>query len=189
LLLSGAVMSLAAPAPQGWRAVAGVLIGIGASLVLDEFALILHLEDVYWTREGRQSVQAVALVAACLGCYLIGLSPFGVDDTDGIERGVRLLSVAFFVTAIAAVVVCALKGKFRLALLAVFLPPVAVFGAVRLARPGSPWDRHRYGDGARHARAVERAKRFDERWDPRFRRIGDVVAGAPSTAPDVKQPG
>jgi hypothetical protein len=183
LLVTGAVMALVAPAPPGWHAVAGVLVGVGASLVLDEFALILHLEDVYWSAEGRQSVQAVALVAACLACVLIGLSPFGVDDTGGIERGVRLASVASLVVALVAVVVCALKGKYRLALLAVFVPPVALAGAIRLARPGSPWDRRRYREGPTHRRAVERTERFDARWDPRFRRVGDLIAGAPSAAP------
>lgn len=187
LLLIGAVMALVGSAPPGWRPVAGVLIGVGASLVLDEFALILHLQDVYWTREGQQSVQAVALVAACLACFLIGLSPFGVDNTDGIERGVRLASVGTLLVAIVAVVVCALKGKYRLALLAIFVPPVALVGAIRLARPGSPWDRRRYGGGHRHARAAERAKRFDARWDPGLGRLADLVAGAPSTA-DVVSP-
>lgn len=40
-----------------------VLFGMGAGLVLDEFALILHLDDVYWTEAGRQSVEVVVLTA------------------------------------------------------------------------------------------------------------------------------
>jgi len=36
-----------------------VLFGAGAALALDEFALWLHLEDVYWTEEGRKSIDAV----------------------------------------------------------------------------------------------------------------------------------
>jgi len=35
--------------------------------VLDEFALILHLRDVYWSGEGQLSAEAVTLAAACLG--------------------------------------------------------------------------------------------------------------------------
>ena len=35
-------------------AVCAVVFGIGAGLVLDEFALILHLDDVYWTERGPQ---------------------------------------------------------------------------------------------------------------------------------------
>jgi hypothetical protein len=33
-----------------------MLYGVGAALTLDEFALWLNLEDVYWTRKGRQSI-------------------------------------------------------------------------------------------------------------------------------------
>ena len=42
-------------------AICAVIFGIGAGLVLDEFALILHLDDVYWTEQGRQSVEVVII--------------------------------------------------------------------------------------------------------------------------------
>ena len=52
------------------------LFGIGAALTLDEFALWLHLEDAYWEREGRGSVNAV-LVAMIVGLLLlVGVNPF-----------------------------------------------------------------------------------------------------------------
>jgi hypothetical protein len=54
--------------PDGpWVQVLAVLFGSGAVLTLDEFALWLRLDDVYWSEEGRASVDAVlvALVAAC----------------------------------------------------------------------------------------------------------------------------
>src|SRR4051794_34189501 len=44
--------------------VAATFFGIGAALVLDEFALILHLEDVYWAEDGRTSVDAVFTAGA-----------------------------------------------------------------------------------------------------------------------------
>jgi hypothetical protein len=47
-----------------------VLYGIGAALTLDEFALWLNLEDVYWTRKGQQSIDATALFGSLL---LIGV--------------------------------------------------------------------------------------------------------------------
>ena len=58
----------------GSRATA-VLYGIAAALTLDEFALWLRLEDVYWTREGRESVRAVLLFGALLSTGLWG-GPF-----------------------------------------------------------------------------------------------------------------
>ena len=43
--------------------------GIGAALVIDEFALWLNLRDVYWLQQGRISIDAAVLVAALLGTY------------------------------------------------------------------------------------------------------------------------
>ncbi|HET7035130.1 MAG TPA: hypothetical protein VFI42_05550 [Thermomicrobiaceae bacterium] len=43
-----------------------LLYGLGAALTLDEFALWLDLEDVYWARQGRDSIDAVILFFATL---------------------------------------------------------------------------------------------------------------------------
>lgn len=50
--------------------VVATLYGVGAALTLDEFALWLHLRDVYWEREGRRSVEVV-LAAAGLGALVV----------------------------------------------------------------------------------------------------------------------
>ncbi len=52
--------------------VAAVLYGVGAALTLDEFALWLRLEDVYWRREGRESVEAVLMFGALLSVGIWG---------------------------------------------------------------------------------------------------------------------
>lgn len=49
-----------------------VLFGIGAALTLDEFALWLRLKDVYWTRQGRASVDVVVIVAVLLALSILG---------------------------------------------------------------------------------------------------------------------
>jgi hypothetical protein len=49
-----------------------ILYGVGAALTLDEFALWLNLRDVYWDREGRESVHAVILFGALLSVGLYG---------------------------------------------------------------------------------------------------------------------
>lgn len=54
-----------------WRAQRAIAFGIGAALVLDEFALILNLADVYWAPQGRESIDAVVLFAAAL--IVVGL--------------------------------------------------------------------------------------------------------------------
>lgn len=58
-------------------ALAAVVFGMGAGLLLDEFALILHLDDVYWTEAGRKSVEVVVLTAALVGLVLVGYTPSG----------------------------------------------------------------------------------------------------------------
>ncbi len=49
-----------------------LLYGLGAALTLDEFALWLNLQDVYWEREGRESIDAVVLFGALLAIGLEG---------------------------------------------------------------------------------------------------------------------
>src|SRR5260370_19790732 len=48
--------------------------GVGAALTLCEFALWLNMRDVYWEREGRESVQAIFLFGALLGIGIFGRS-------------------------------------------------------------------------------------------------------------------
>lgn len=54
------------PQVHAWLA---TFFGIGAALVIDEFALWLNLRDVYWQREGRISVDLAIFVSALLGLY------------------------------------------------------------------------------------------------------------------------
>jgi hypothetical protein len=50
-----------------------IVFGVGAALVLDEFALWLRLADVYWEPEGRESIDAVVLAGGVCLLYLLGL--------------------------------------------------------------------------------------------------------------------
>ncbi|MEO8745803.1 MAG: hypothetical protein ABI334_01625 [Candidatus Dormiibacterota bacterium] len=52
-----------------------IVYGVGAALTLDEFALWLNLQDVYWTGAGRESIDAVVIFAALLNVGLWG-GPF-----------------------------------------------------------------------------------------------------------------
>jgi hypothetical protein len=47
--------------------------GVGMGLTLDESALLLELDDVYWTREGLVSVQITLAVTALLASMALGL--------------------------------------------------------------------------------------------------------------------
>ena len=150
LMAGGGIAGLAAPtASLAWRAGTAGVFGLGTALVLDEFALILHLRDVYWANEGRLSVDAVFVAAGVTALLLMGASPAGVRDvTDyrhvpGSPGAVATLVVTVSVL-FALAVVTLLKGKPWIALIGVVIPLALLAGAIRLARPGSPWARWRY---------------------------------------------
>jgi hypothetical protein len=179
LLIVGAFTAVGAPHALGWRCFAGIIVGVGVSLVLDEFALILHLQDVYWSGEGELSVQMVSLTAACLGLALVGFSPLGVNQADGVELSVRISATVVLVVDGVMAVICVLKGKYRCALFGLFLPPVGLYGSLRLARPASIWARHNYG-AKRLDEATRRAATFDRRWRPVQTNLDDFIGGRPS---------
>ena len=56
-----------------WHPWLAIVFGIGAALVLDEFAIWLTLSDVYWTDQGTISVDIVIVVASLLGIWYAGL--------------------------------------------------------------------------------------------------------------------
>ena len=75
-MLIGGVTPMVAPGGSlNWRSGAAALFGLGAALVLDEFALILHLRDVYWTSDGRLSVDAVFVAVGVTVLLLLGIVP------------------------------------------------------------------------------------------------------------------
>src|SRR5271167_2471096 len=52
--------------------VTSLVYGAGAALTLDEFALWLNLEDDYWTKQGRESIDAIVLFGSLLSLSVIG---------------------------------------------------------------------------------------------------------------------
>lgn len=162
-LLVGGVAQMVVPDElTAGRAAAAAVFGVGAALVLDEFALILHLRDVYWTETGRTSIDAVFVAVAVTGLLLLGLRPIGIEDFDLAESAYApshpiLWGLAFTVLNLALAVVTLLKGKIWTGLLGLFLWPLIYIGAIRLARPGSPWARWRYRRGRRGQRKLARA--------------------------------
>ena len=120
------------------------------ALVLDEFALILHLQDVYWSEDGRTSVDAVFVAAAVAGLLVLGFNPQSVFNmhlwVDANTDLAKASVIALTVLNLALAVIVLLKGKLWTGLLGMFFTPLVVIGAVRLARPHSPWARWHYQD-------------------------------------------
>jgi hypothetical protein len=158
-MLIGGVAGIVIPNGQtAALSAAAALFGIGSALVLDEFALILHLDDVYWSEQGRTSVDAVFVAIAASGLLLLGLRPLGVghlllakDEGGGAAKWVLAVAATALNLALAAITL--LKGKIWTGLVGLFVPLLLYLGAIRLARPGSPWARWRYHRPTQRAKA------------------------------------
>ncbi len=177
LMLIGGTLGFALTDDTPWVQLSAVAFGIGGGLTFDEFALWVHLEDVYWKEEGRKSVDASLVAIVFLGMVLTGALPAEVDS------GSTGLVIASLGGAAIGLGTCAIAfSKLRLAhgYVGLIFWPLAVWGAARLAKPQSPWARRFYGERnpAKHARAEERyADRRTDRFKERFR---DLVGGRPT---------
>jgi hypothetical protein len=176
LVLIAGMLEIALQPGESGRELFAVIFGVGAAFILDEFALSVHLRDVYWTSAGRHSIE-VSLMWVLLGALLlVGISPFGIHDGSEVPRAVGFAVVA--VSIVLSVVTC-LKGKLTLGLLSIFLPPVGLIAALRLARPGSVWASIFYRDKPDKRRRAR--ERFDPEhsWAERLRhRLHDLIGGA-----------
>jgi hypothetical protein len=175
LIIIGTGIILVSEMPKGAALDAtAAVFGVGVGLTVDEFALWLHLNDVYWTSEGRKSVDAIFCVLVITGA-LIGGASF---VTGRVGTAAWWSSISVVAVNLLLCVICLLKGKIVTGVIGVFIGVVALVGAIRLARPGSWWAVHRYASRPRRAGRAER--RYDQRREERWNRLRDLVAGAPS---------
>ena len=179
LMLSGFLQFALHPG-EPWIYVFAIGFGIGLGLTLDEFALWLHLEDVYWADEGRRSIDAVVVAAMLGGAIVLGASPISNEEAGSLVVIFAILAIVLLLCAITA-----LKGKYISAVIGVPIPLVAMVGAIRLAKPASPWARRRYKpDSRKLARAATR----DTRRKARYHRFQDLIGGAPSSTEPEPEP-
>src|SRR5207245_6058584 len=86
LLVVGYVWLLEIGVGSSWVAsLTAMAFGVGAALTLDEFALWLNMQDVYWERQGRESIDAVVIFAGLLSVGIWGW-PFLRAMTSLIRR-------------------------------------------------------------------------------------------------------
>lgn len=173
VMMLGAGFALALQPPEPWLEIVAGTFGIGAGLTLDEFALWLHLEDVYWEEEGRRSVDALVVATLVGGLLLMGFLPFSTGDS----WPVILLSV---VVSLGVATIAVLKGKIFMGVAGVLFLPVGLVGAIRLAKPHSAWARWRYPPSSPK---LEKCGERYERHRRRYRRFQDQLAGAPGRPP------
>jgi hypothetical protein len=140
LLLVTGYVGLATDIDSPWLELVAVGFGIGMGLTMDEFALWLNLEDVYWQQKGRQSIDAVVVTTSLLVIALLGLQ-FWIDVYDavlvllGVDRGNEWLAVPVQLAGVALAVVCFRRGRRVAGLFGLFVPLVALIGAVTPRRP------------------------------------------------------
>jgi hypothetical protein len=144
LLIVG-YLEIAISPESPWHELLAVLFGVGTGLTLDEFALWLNLKDVYWSEQGRASIDAVIVMTAFAGLVTIGFKAWGdaAKDVEGIVFGGGL--AAGYLSIALALVNCA-KEKFVTGLIGLFIPIVALVGALRLGKEHSIWAHFLYSD-------------------------------------------
>jgi hypothetical protein len=160
-----------------WAEICGFLFGVGAGLTIDEFALWVYLDDVYWAEEGRSSIDATVIAAAAMGLVVLGVNPFDIgSESEGV-----LAVIVSGLLLFGAVAICFLKGRRLHGIIGFFVFPIALYGACRIGKPNSAWARRRYGERKpkKQAKAEKRFQpdRRTERYKNAFR---DIVGGKPS---------
>lgn len=156
MLVTGPVQFIVAPHGVG-RTVLACIFAAGAALTLDEYALWLHLTDVYWEEEGRKSVDAVVAVSGLATLAMVVSNPFA--RTEG--ESLWLYFVYLFLT-LAFVIVALFKGRLFMGPAGVLLLPLGIYAALRAAKPGSPWFLRFYKEGTKkYEKSVRRASRIN----------------------------
>jgi hypothetical protein len=175
MMLAGGLSFAAGETDGPWYGIYAVLFGIGLGLTIDEYALALHLDDVYWSREGRSSIDATLIALGLFGLVLLAFVPTRID-TD--SPTVLATTVAAATVHFGWVLIAAAKYRLLHALFGIFLPGLAFYAGVRLAKPQSIWAKRFYGERrpARQARAEHRF-RADRRTDHIKERLRDAIGG------------
>jgi hypothetical protein len=177
-MMAAGTLGFAADGHAPFTEICALLFGIGVGLTIDEYALWVHLEDVYWAEEGRSSVDATVIAASLMLLIVLGVSPVVIDSNS---TEALITSIVLTIFAFACVAICFAKGRVLHGTVGIFVAPVAFYGAGRIGKPRSAWARYRYGEWRpkKQAKAKERfaPERRTERFKEAFR---DLVGGKPS---------
>jgi hypothetical protein len=177
-MMAAGTLAFVADARSPYTEICALAFGIGVGLTIDEFALWVHLEDVYWEREGRSSIDATVIAATAMLLVVMGVNPFAIDSGSA---EVVIASVLLTLALLALDVICFLKGRILHGVIGFFIFPIAIYGACRIGKPDSTWGRRRYGERRPKKQAKAEARfrpgRRTERFKEAFR---DIVGGKPS---------
>jgi lysyl-tRNA synthetase class 2 len=177
MMIAG-TLGLAALGDSPLTEICAFAFGIGAGLTIDEFALWVYIDDVYWSEEGRISIDATVIAAAGMMLILLGFSPFSFKTGSAGETIGSVLAAAIVFGTVA---ICFAKQRILHGTFGFFVLPVAIYGAARIGKPNSPWARRRYGE-RRPAKQQKAESRFTpDRRTERFKNaFRDIVGGKPT---------
>lgn len=182
MMVSGVLLSLAL-GETPLTEIAALGFGVGLGLTIDEFALWVHLDDVYWAEEGRSSIDATVIAAAAMLLTLVGASPFAIETGSASAVIGTILSAAI---VFAFVAISLLKGRILHGVVGFFFVPVAIYATCRIGKPGSAWARRRYGARRPQKQAKAEARFHPGRRTERFKEaFRDIVGGKPSEGLDA----
>ena len=85
IMMAAACLSFAVSNEGPWYSIWAVLFGIGMGLTIDEYALWLHLDDVYWSEEGRSSIDAALDSGGLMALGLVAAVPVRITDENRLE--------------------------------------------------------------------------------------------------------
>ena len=135
LLLSMGYLGISTDLESPWFEFVAIAFGIGMGLTMDEFALWLNLQDVYWADKGRQSIDAVVVTTGLLVIALLGLE-FWIAVWDavlilaGMDHGHAWVAIPIQLIGVALAFVCFRRGRKLTGIVGLFVPLVALVGAV-----------------------------------------------------------
>ena len=146
LLLAMGYLGITTDIGSPWLELVAVVFGIGMGLTMDEFALWLNLEDVYWEKKGRQSIDAVIVTISLLLVALLGLA-FWIDVYDavlvlaGLGSDSSWIAIPVQLVGVAFAIVCFRRGRKLAGLFGLFVPLVAIIGALAAKPPTGAFHR------------------------------------------------
>jgi hypothetical protein len=177
-MMAAGTLGFVADGRTPYAEICALFFGVGVGLTIDEFALWVHLEDVYWAREGRSSIDATVIAASLMLLIVLGVSPVVIDSTT---TEALITSIVLTLAVFGCVAICFAKGRIMHGTIGIFFAPIAIYGASRIGKPHSAWARYRYRERrpGKQAKAADRfpPDRRTERFKEAFR---DIVGGKPS---------
>ena len=160
-----------------WYDLSALAFGVGIGLTIDEFALWVYLDDVYWSKEGRSSIDAALIAFAAIGLLILGVRPFEIDR-DSIAD--LIATIVLTTLVLLTLFVSFLKRRIVPGITGVVIWPVAIYTTCRLGKPDSWWAKRFYNlrNPDKQTRSEQRF-REDSRTERFKHKLRDLIGGEP----------